>query len=972
MVDVHAMQDNGTSEDDISHDSLNQSLGTCGRVGKENKVKETKRAAAALCVGVGHFCDPDELPGLSHYLEHMLFMGSKKYPDENEYDAYLNKHNGSSNAFTEEETTTFYFECTPSAFHGALDRFAQFFVAPLIKSDALDREVRAVDSEFSGVLQSDSCRLSQARTSTLPAWHPASKFGWGNKLSLQDRPLEQGIDIRKYLLNYYKEHYTANRMSLVVISGEDFASMKSCIESCFSAVPGGSMVRPRFDNLQIHKIEDNVFILPTSREDHKISISFHLPSSLEREYGKKAEDYVSHLVGHEGKGSLLTFLKQQDWATELCAGITEQTSAFWLFEVTITLTEKGLHAGAGFGTCAAQALFGYLDMLSSSGPQKWIWDEMKSISKIKWDYLEEEEPSEYVSQIAGDLHVIPMHHVLTWSFLHEEFDPSLIGTIMELLVPEKAQFYVQTHAYDELSRKARSNCCINGVKTKFEPWFGFEFVQGRLDDTALMCDSGKFDFHLPKSNPYIAKTFNLVAGDHATEVDTSLYPKRIHIPEAANTTFHLMDAQFQVPKISSVFRFMHGIPDNSSRHIALTHILIKLVEDILCEEAYLADMAGLHYSMYMDGHCSIDIRIEGFDEKVFDLTSLIFSTFKRLQYTEEDFNRIKEVVHRHYSNTLMKPTKHASFLRIQTLRHHHADPRDIIEDIKSIQNEDIRYFAKTLTSKGHLTSLIIGNCTEEQAKDLSRLAISNLGFEQSTEITSSCCRVLKVNDHILRREATVNPQEKNSCVEYYIQLGSALSARNRSLLDLVDQLIYEPCYNVLRTQKQLGYIVNSGTRLTHGVQGLCITIQSKTCAAAELEHNIATFLTDFSKTLESMSPEEFQTHKNALIEHKRSKATTLSDLCERHWDALVNRAAEFEFRQADIDELQRITQMDLIHYYNENISPEGSKSKTLVTHVDPQSRHHHDAPARACIITKETLASYHEHEASYPPLPIVS
>ena len=39
--------------------------------------------------------------GLSHYLEHMLFMGSKKYPDENEYDSYLTKHGGSSNAFTE-------------------------------------------------------------------------------------------------------------------------------------------------------------------------------------------------------------------------------------------------------------------------------------------------------------------------------------------------------------------------------------------------------------------------------------------------------------------------------------------------------------------------------------------------------------------------------------------------------------------------------------------------------------------------------------------------------------------------------------------------------------------------------------------------------------------------------------------------------------------------------------------------------
>ena len=141
---------------------------------KPPPVLETKRAAAALSVGVGHFCDPKELPGLSHYLEHMLFMGSDKYPDENDYDAYLTQHNGSSNAFTEEESTTYHFECAPHAFEAALDRFAQFFISPLMKPDALDREVLAVDSEFSGILQSDSCRLAQVR-----AFEFAFNFSYG-------------------------------------------------------------------------------------------------------------------------------------------------------------------------------------------------------------------------------------------------------------------------------------------------------------------------------------------------------------------------------------------------------------------------------------------------------------------------------------------------------------------------------------------------------------------------------------------------------------------------------------------------------------------------------------------------------------------------------------------------------------------------------------------------------------------------
>ena len=194
-----------------------------------------KKAAAALSVGVGHFTDPWSLQGLSHYLEHMLFMGSERFPDENDYDAFLTAHGGTSNACTEEECTTFHFgkpPCVPAACHAAwqpaahsrgsppppalaadvkpdalrpaLERFAQFFIQPLVKADALEREVQAVDNEFLGVLQSDGCRGLQLRCHTAREGHLFRKFGWGNRKSLVDDPAAAGIDVRQALLRYYK------------------------------------------------------------------------------------------------------------------------------------------------------------------------------------------------------------------------------------------------------------------------------------------------------------------------------------------------------------------------------------------------------------------------------------------------------------------------------------------------------------------------------------------------------------------------------------------------------------------------------------------------------------------------------------------------------------------------------------------------------------------------------------------------
>ena len=137
-----------------------------------------KKAAAALAVSVGSFSDPPEAQGLSHFLEHMIFMGSVRFPEENAYDAYLQQHGGTSNAYTEAEQTVFHFDCAPLAFRGALERFAAQFEAPLCAETATAREVRAVDSEFTQAQQSDGARLLQVQCAGAAVDHPAALFSW--------------------------------------------------------------------------------------------------------------------------------------------------------------------------------------------------------------------------------------------------------------------------------------------------------------------------------------------------------------------------------------------------------------------------------------------------------------------------------------------------------------------------------------------------------------------------------------------------------------------------------------------------------------------------------------------------------------------------------------------------------------------------------------------------------------------------
>ena len=85
---------------------------------------EADKSAASLDVHVGCSLDPKPFYGTAHFLEHMLFMGSAKYPSENEYSEFIKDHGGYSNAYTSLTDTNYIFECANDALDGALDRFA--------------------------------------------------------------------------------------------------------------------------------------------------------------------------------------------------------------------------------------------------------------------------------------------------------------------------------------------------------------------------------------------------------------------------------------------------------------------------------------------------------------------------------------------------------------------------------------------------------------------------------------------------------------------------------------------------------------------------------------------------------------------------------------------------------------------------------------------------------------------------------
>lgn len=298
-------------------------------------------------------------------------MGTKKYPQENAYSQYLSSHSGSSNAYTGSTSTNYYFEVGAQSTHaddgkavdgeeepplyGALDRFAQFFIEPLFLDSTLERELRAVDSENKKNLQSDQWRLHQLEKSLTNPKHPYCHFSTGNLEVLKTIPESKGINVRQKFIDFHAKHYSANRMKLVVLGREPLDTLEAWVADLFAKVPNKNLPPNRWEDEEPFGnglLAKQCFAKPVM--DTRELFLFFPFLDEEELFESQPSRYISHLVGHEGPGSIMSYIKIKGWANGLSAGawpVCPGTPG--IFDVQIRLTEDVSSLALGDATYKA-------------------------------------------------------------------------------------------------------------------------------------------------------------------------------------------------------------------------------------------------------------------------------------------------------------------------------------------------------------------------------------------------------------------------------------------------------------------------------------------------------------------------------------------------------------------------------------------------------------------------------------------
>ncbi|CAJ1457602.1 unnamed protein product, partial [Effrenium voratum] len=392
----------------------------------------------------------------------------------------------------------------------------------------------------------------------------------------------------------------------------------------------------------------------------KLSLSWQLPRS-QHLYLTSPLCYLGHLVGHEGAGSLQSFLKAEGLATEVEAGVGEDDFAnnylCTIFNIEITLTQKGLTVWPEVAHCG----FLYLSMLKTQGPQQWVFEELRRAQDMSWRFLEETDPVEHVQKLAcqmlPDLGRAP-EHILKGDWMLSRWDPEAISQFLGRLAPEKCLLALVSSSFGQAqSSKAEGEEGEEEELRETDPeldtvkdpcfdleaagppqraaYFGTEYWRAEKEEvltllerwqgtcSGLAADAAAY-LRLPDRNPFFAENFGLKDPSGASKPPSleewlpqgSSAPPGFPAPvprpaalAAAVPAWHLQETVLRLPR-SEVWVKLSASSTQSCEASALMAWLARVITDSLNETVYLAEQASLELRVQEEFY-GLDLRIGG-------------------------------------------------------------------------------------------------------------------------------------------------------------------------------------------------------------------------------------------------------------------------------------------------------------------------------------------------------------------------
>ncbi len=815
-----------------------------------------------------------------------------------------------------------------SPLYGALDRFAQFFIAPLFLPSTLDRELKAVDSENKKNLQSDNWRLAQLSKSLSNPKHPYHRFSTGNLETLRDEPRKRGVDIREEFVKFHSKHYSANLMKLVVLGQESLDQLESWVGDLFAGVSNKDLPQNRWDGVQPYSEKEaliEVFAKPVM-DSRSLDIRFPFQDEEEM-YETQPSRYISYLIGHEGPGSILSYIKAKGWANGLSAGAMAICPGSAQFGISIRLTEDGLRDYQE----VVKVVFEYISLIKETAPQQWIVDEVKGMAEVDFRFQEKSPASSFTSRISSVMQKpLPREWLISGTNLIRKFDSEVISEALTFLRTDNYRLTIVSRTFP-------------GDWDQKERWYGTEHKIRRIDKSFEVAvekagestsENRLKDLHFPHKNEFIPTKLTV---EKREGIEPLKVPKLVRNDELARTWWK-KDDRFWVPKGNVFITLRNPLVSATPANSVKTKLYCELVKDALVEYSYDAEIAGLEYGLgsYSRG---IDIDVSGYSDKMSVLLEKVLVSMRDLKVEPDRFKIVKERVLRGYRNwDYQQPYHQVGDITGWLGREKGWLNEQFLTELLPLQPDDISNFFPQVLRQFHVELLAHGNIYKEDALRMTQLVGSTLNPRLLPQSQWQVRRdlILPQGGDFTYRRILADPANVNHCIEYYIFIGEVADRVLRAKLILLAQMTDEIGFDQLRTKEQLGYVVFTGARTGATTMGYRVIIQSER-RTEYLEERINAFLVFFAESLEKMPLEEFESHKKSLINKRLEKIKNLDQESARFWTQINSEYFDFFQNEEDVASLKPLTKSDLIQFFNYYVHPTAPARAKLSVHMISQA-----------------------------------
>jgi insulysin len=856
--------------------------------------KLSKLCGALLNINVGSIHDTS--PGMAHFLEHMVFMGSEKYPDENNFMDSVSKNGGITNAMTADTDTTYYFGIGSNKYLSVLDMFSWFFIKPLLRKDGIEREVNAVDSEAKKNLLDDMWIFQEMIKTTMNQNHPINHFTCGNKDTLK------GEDLRERVKDFFNKYYSSNIMHLILFVNNDIDKivLMNQIKDTFGKIDN--------KNVQLNKkygdiLNPNNFIKYIPNKDiDSLSICFEVPT-LTDNILYSPYHILEWILSSKAKNSLFKIYESNGFIIESVFGdmFYYDDKILYFYKIILTEnanTDKNIYK-------IIEIFFDYIKSISRSDKLKIIYDTILIRDRRDFNIPKHENVIDTMMNF---------HHLLTKNINPINLlDYDLHRPTFEIIEPFIKKMFENIKIY---------NSCIIHSSHKFKLTNPQEHDIFKTKYLIKPIQSIKFNnniYDIIDKNIYITDDVNIIQGKDYfplsnPEIINNKYIFSYNFNSSFKTPYVYIYVSLEIPNLLNS-------PDIYAQTMLFLDSIYSANSDIISE------LEDAEFSINISLSSNIlYISIKGDNNKILEIIDIFKSIYSSSD--NKSFDSTKNKLYKIYNSfEKEQPFKKIGNLISKSILNTFYTPYDLLPHLnKTFEQCKDTYIKNSKT--GQTTIIVSGNIDKDTSIQIADKLYSYLNIEN--ELTNDLKSNLKeIKYPYIQKYKNKNKKEKNNLFTLIYKItndkkGTENWYNNVAFVILLNAITSNQYFNALRTKEQLGYIVNTKIiyigRNNYKICGLRFLVQSPSKDNEFLFKRTQNFIKDeLYIYIKNLTKEDLEEYKTGEISGLLEKFNNLEELNFYICVQIFDRGLIFDYKNELIKYIKTFDNTKFIEYYEKLI-----------------------------------------------------